>query len=254
MSHNIRTSGITDIGKTRAQNQDALLIIDSENEKLPDWCELVVAVFDGASGIPNGHIASKRAAQYFADTIKHDSTPVSFTEQIGPVLEEIILKTNKKLVDGARKNDNFYATTIAVVLFNNLDPKIIHCGAVGDSLIYTTTPKGLNRIFDKDSYLNALYKRGFDISKLEANWGKVMTQTLGFNVDIEPHIVDTRISRGQNILLCTDGLTDSLDLPQMEQIIRSHYKNPEQLCENLITIAKQEYGEDDITVVAGYVG
>ena len=253
MSHNIRIHGITDIGKTRSLNQDAFLIIEPEDQNLPDWCELVVAVFDGASGIPNGHIASKKAAEYFTETITQDSTSVSFTEQIGPILKNIILETNKRLVDDAPKDQNFYATTIAVVLFNNVEPEIIHCGAVGDSLIYKTTSEGLNRIFDKDSYINALRRKGFDISKLEASWGNVMTQALGLNVNIQPHIVDTPISRGENVLLCTDGLTDSLDLARIEQIIRNNCQNPKVLCEKLISTAIEECGEDDTTVIAGYV-
>ena len=253
MSRNIRIDGITDIGKTRSENQDSFLIIDSEDQKLPDWCELVIAVFDGASGIPNGKIASGRAAQYFADTIRQDSTSVSFIDQIGPILENIILETNKKLVNDAPKYQDFYATTISVVLFNNIEPEIIHCGAVGDSLIYKTTPEGLNRIIEKDSYLKALDQRGFDTCRLEASWGNVMTQALGLNVNIKPNIVDTRISRGQNILVCTDGLTDSLGLSQIEQIIRSNYQNPELLCKKLTSIASQECGEDDITVIAGYI-
>ena len=110
----------------------------------------------------------------------------------------------------------------------------------------------MNRIFDKDSYINALHQKGFDISKLEAGWGNVMTQALGLNINIEPHILDTRISRGQNILLCTDGLTDSLHVSQIEQIIRDNCQNPELLCGKLISTANEQYGEDDITVVAGY--
>ena len=253
MTDKIDISGMTDIGKIRSQNQDALLIIRSNEQTLPAWCESVVAVFDGASGIPNGDIASSKAAEYFADIISHDSTNVSFVEEIGPILEKAILETNRRLLEDGEMVGGSYVTTIATVVFNNIQPETIHCGALGDSLIYSVNSGRLKRIFTQDSYLNELSERGFDIFGLEETWGRVMTQALGLKWDVKPHITHVDVRKGHRVIVCTDGLTTSLDDSQIEQTIINNHGSPYMLCEQLISIANQNSADDNITVVAAYV-
>jgi protein phosphatase len=253
MSDKIDISGMTDIGKVRSQNQDALLIIRSNEQTLPSWCESVVAVFDGASGIQNGDIAARKAAEYFTDIISRDSTTVYFVEQIGPILEEAILETNRRLLEYSGARTDSYATTIAVVIFNNIKPETIHCGAIGDSLIYLANSDRLQRIFPQDSYLTELSKRGFDVSGLQETWGQVMTQVLGLTLSVKPHITHADIRKGHRIIVCTDGLTGSLDDSQIEQIIINNYDSAHKLCEELISVASEKSSEDNITVVVAYI-
>ena len=253
MIDEIEISGITDIGRKRSQNEDALLIIRSNEQVLPSWCESVVAVFDGASGIPNGDIAARKAAAFFADIISHDSIKVSFVEQIGPILEKAILETNRKLLEDAETGTDSYATTIAAVVFNNIEPQTIHCGALGDSLIYVMGSDELQRVFSQDSYLTELSERGFNISGLRETWGRVMTQVLGLTLSVKPHITHLDIGKGNRIIVCTDGLTESLGDSEIKQIMVNNHDSSQRLCEQLIAIANQKPSEDNITVVAAYI-
>jgi protein phosphatase len=53
---------------------------------------------------------------------------------------------------------------------------------------------------------------------------------------------------GDLFLLCSDGLTDLIDDPQITAVLRSD-NNLEQKAENLVDLAKKAGGKDNITVV-----
>ena len=57
-----RWAGITDMGKTRTENQDSVY-----PDGLGEWSSGVVAVADGLGGHPGGDIASRCAVDAIAD-------------------------------------------------------------------------------------------------------------------------------------------------------------------------------------------
>ena len=56
---------------------------------------------------------------------------------------------------------------------------------------------------------------------------------------------------GSKLLLCSDGLSDLVEAPEILQVLESH--NPRGAVEKLIKLARERGGHDNITVIAIYV-
>ena len=76
----------------------------------------------------------------------------------------------------------------------------------------------------------------------------IITQALGVSSTIDPEFADLSLSEETIILLCTDGLTNSLSDPQIQQILATKDLSLKDRCNKLINEANRLGGGDNITV------
>ena len=96
---------------------------------------------------------------------------------------------------------------------------------------------------------NELVKLG-QITKQQARnhpQKNIITQSLGVSSTIDPEYKQIALNDNDIILLCTDGLTNSLSDPQIQQILATKDLSLKSRCQKLIDEANRLGGEDNIT-------
>ena len=118
--------GLSDIGRVRAQNQDAFRI-----EELARHTILAV-VCDGMGGAKSGNIASRLAIDVFVGEVKNSWKASMTQEQTEPLVENAVKLANFTVYDQARQYEEFagMGTTLVAALLSGKTATIVN---VGDS-------------------------------------------------------------------------------------------------------------------------
>jgi serine/threonine protein phosphatase PrpC len=76
----------------------------------------------------------------------------------------------------------------------------------------------------------------------------ILTQALGTGWLIDPDVRRLSVAGGDQVLLCTDGLSGMVDDAAIESILRGR-GSVREICQALIDRALQHGGKDNVTVV-----
>ncbi len=245
---NIISSGKTDTGKTRKNNEDSYLI---------DSCRGLYAVADGIGGHEGGEVASRLAIQGLSQTVRErfsspDETPAHGIPREGdPVKSALSLAftlANRTIRQTATGNPSLHGMgTTMTALF--LYEKKAYLAHVGDSRAYQLRAGVLTQV-TADHTLVAEQMRAGLITPEKARknpYRHVITRALGIDPDI---VVDHRmieVKPDDAFLLCTDGLTEMVDDDRIRGILST--ASPQEAAELLVREANDRGGVDNITVV-----
>ncbi|MGO9121192.1 MAG: PP2C family protein-serine/threonine phosphatase [Desulfomonilaceae bacterium] len=75
-----------------------------------------------------------------------------------------------------------------------------------------------------------------------------LTMALGVQDEVEPESTELSWNAENCILLCSDGLTDTLDDSEILGIVQAA-ENPQAGCDTLMERAAQKGNKDDVTVI-----
>lgn len=267
---NLEDFGRTDIGRQREHNEDYFGIETQVNRlESPSGKTVHVRNFyilcDGMGGQADGEIASALAVatlrQFFKETWQADSQGDGQSSKLpGPaVLNKAVQLANKAIYDinqqNARSGSGRMGTTLVMVLIQDTEVAVVH---VGDSRLYRYTRKrGLEQITTDHEVGQREMQRGVDREIAYARPDAYqLTQALGPRDEhfVKPDIQYLELNEDSLILLCSDGLTDN-DL--LETYCKTHVEpllssqtNLEQGVTQLIELANQYNGHDNITAIA----
>jgi serine/threonine protein phosphatase PrpC len=74
-----------------------------------------------------------------------------------------------------------------------------------------------------------------------------LTRCMGQDIDFEVDIGEIAMVPGSSILICSDGITNMIELPEIEKMINE--LDPTSLVHSLIDLANQNGGTDNSTAV-----
>lgn len=236
--------GLTDTGKVREVNQDSYYIgLQKEDE------QAAVVVCDGMGGAKAGNIASAMAVQIFSDRVKESTKPKMTHAYMKSILTSSIEEANRCIYEQSQTQNEYHGmgTTVVALL---ADGENIVLGNIGDSRAYLVSGGEITRITTDHSVVEEMVTRG-EISREQAKSypGKnLITRALGTDKEISCDLYELAVSKGDCILLCTDGLTNTVD---DQEILYEIYNvnDPVTCCERLIAIANARGGPDNITAV-----
>lgn len=238
-------SGNTDPGKRRKENQDAFII-------RPLWSpdKALMAVVDGVGGYAGG----EKAATIARDSIgQYMQLPKGDTLTM---LREAVLFANNQVVEERKKDQQF--SEMACVLTAAVVDETTRCmyfAHVGDTRLYRYRSGSLQKL-TKDHSIVGIREDAGEITELEAMNHPHRHQILR-EVGAALHRLDDEdfmdygkeeLLPGDLLLLCSDGLTDMLTVQQM-QVILSTATSLNNKVNNLIALANEMGGHDNITVV-----
>ena len=237
-------AAISDVGRRRANNQDAFKLVPSE---VDDWTQRghVFIVADGMGAHAAGELASKMAV----DAISHHYH--KFGKLSPPeALNEAVLEANKEIHNRGQENVDFHnmgtTASILVVL-----PQGALVGHVGDSRIYRVRGSRLDQLTFDHSLVWELRKQGQisgDAEQFSSIPKNVITRSLGPNQAVEVDIEGPDpIAVGDTYLLCSDGLTGRVSDEELGSILSS--MSPVDAARLLVDLANLRGGPDNITVV-----
>ncbi len=228
---------LTDPGRQRNLNEDSFYV----NRDIG-----LFIVADGMGGHNAGEVASSIAIAVVSSFIEggFDSTkdPIELVRRGMSKANETILKNSMNNTAWSEMG-----TTLLVALFVDHDLVIGH---VGDSRAYSIG-KGPMKQLTQDHTFVAEWLRDGRITKEQArrhHQRHGLTEALGVMKDVEPEITIWPWEGHQCLLLCSDGLTEMIEDEEILAIIDSA-GNPQQACANLVAMANQKGGRDNITVI-----
>ncbi len=234
--------GKTDIGKQRDENQDRFRISMLNDDTA------VAVVCDGMGGANSGSVASEMASD-----IVYDRLTLSFRSEMEPrsiksMLTSAITAANsvvhQKSMDNP-ENEGMGTTCVAALIHN----KTAYIASVGDSRAYVLSSAGIYQITFDHTVVELLHSKGI-ISKDEMKAHKmknIITRAIGVEEKIEVDYFEVGLDSGMELLICTDGLTNSCSDELIYNVV---YKRPlDQASCELIEYANNNGGQDNITAV-----
>jgi protein phosphatase len=233
--------GLSDIGKVRAQNQDAFRI-----EEL-DRHTVLAVVCDGMGGAKAGNIASKLAIDVFTEEIIRSYKSTMSQEQIDQLLTGAVKLANYTVYDQSVKVEDFagMGTTLVAALICGRSATVIN---VGDSRCYHITREDIRRVTVDHSLVQMMVDRG-DLTEEEARVyprRNVITRAIGTAFLVEGDLYRVQLERGDSLLLCSDGLHDEVDEQEiLFEVV--HGVNHDNCCHRLLEIANRRGSPDNVT-------
>jgi len=245
----VRFAGDTNVGMKRAHNEDALYLPESER---------LAIVADGMGGHASGEVASRLAVEtisgFFRTTQDEQQLTWPFKMDRGHRydinrLVTAIKLANLKIHEQAQRDPRCHGmgTTVISALF--LDDALI-VGHVGDSRLYRQRDNRLDQLTEDHSLLNDYIKmKHLSPDEIAAFPHKnVIVRALGMRdtVQVDIHVDAPRL--GDVYLLCSDGLSGMITDPQIAEILQRG-QDLDQACEELIALANQNGGLDNVTAI-----
>ena len=226
----------TDVGRTRSGNEDSY------------FCgRTVFAVADGLGGHQGGEVASAAAVEPLAALDGRDlATPAEAAEALAGAIAE----ANSAILERAAADPSLWGmgTTVTAAAVGG---DLLQLAHVGDSRAYLLRDGILDQRTTDHTVVGELVRRGRLTPAQAAIHPErsILTRAVG----LEPRIpVDTPdpidLHPGDQVLLCSDGLTEAVRDPQITEILSTH-PDGNAACTALIDAANDAGGPDNITVV-----
>ena len=235
--------GLTDPGCVRPQNQDAYQL-----EQL-DRNTLLAVVCDGMGGAKSGNIASSLAVDVFVQEVRRTWTSSMHQEKINQMLHSAAKLANFTVFDQSQQFEEFdgMGTTLVAVLVHNRHVTIAH---VGDSRAYRVNADGIWQMTRDHSLVQMMVERGELSQEMAKSYpGKnFITRAIGTEPIVDCDISNLELSKGEFLVLCSDGLSNVLDDQEiLFEVI--HGVNKQDCCQRLLDIAKNRGAPDNVTSV-----
>ena len=235
--------GLTDKGCVRKMNQDAYEI------RQLDRNTLLCVVCDGMGGAKSGNVASTLAVDVFAQEIQRTWTPNMEWDKADQILKSAVKLANFTVYDQANQFEEFsgMGTTLVAALVRGRRVSIVN---VGDSRAYVINQKGIRQITRDHSVVQMMVDRG----ELTPEMAKVypgknlITRAVGTEMTVLCDIFRQELSKGDFLLLCSDGLSNLLDDQEiLFEVV--HGVNKERCCKRLLDIAVSRGAPANVTSV-----
>ena len=238
----IKAYANTDIGKLRELNQDAYY----KSESLDEVQLYMLA--DGMGGYNGGEIASKLAIESAKNYIENNFKQIpkdrhSILQLVGSSMEYANMVVYEKSKES--KELAGMGTTLDICLIYN---NRVFIGHVGDSRVYRIRKEFMRKLTQDHSYVQKLVKDG-TITQEEAihhPQKNMLMKALGCNAFVEPDVMVKGFLKDDILIMNSDGLTN---LVSQDDIFREAKKNIEQAPKELVKIANENGGYDNITVI-----
>ncbi len=237
-------SGLTDIGKKRQTNQDAIVYNIQKN---------FFIVADGMGGHQGGDIASNMAIQIISEYLNHHWN-------LDPtiLLHQSAIEANNQIKNYANTHSALREMGTTVVSFLFRGP-FLYVLNVGDSRGYLFTNQKIFQLTKdhsivQDRLSTGVYNRAAAAKDPQKN---ILFRAVGHDDDLSPDIFTYKVNRGDMFLLCSDGLHGKVSDEDILYIINQTIPDPfmaqqssvDQAVLQLVNQANENGGNDNISVI-----
>lgn len=226
-------AGITDIGKVRARNEDAIGF---------DAALGLLVVADGMGGHNAGDVASRLAIEHLFAAARE-----------GGGLHAAVKRANEAILGAAQDPDRYGMGTTVVAAW--LDDDHIEIAHVGDSRLYRLREDGLQLLTRDHSQVQELVDRGI-LTPAQARVStrrNFLSRALGTDPEVRIDCARHPLQQGDIFLLCSDGLTNMVEDEELAEALQA-MRSAQSVAERLVALANERGGRDNISVVIARVG
>src|SRR5256886_11300282 len=245
----VKSCGLTHVGKQRQHNEDSFLVEVTANLYL---------VADGMGGHAAGEIASRIAVDSISEFILHtkedDGTwPHAYDEHFKRSTNRLMAAVklaNTRVLEAMKKDARLrcLGTTLVACLADEETMSVAHDG---HSHAYLVREGALSRLTNDHSWVFEQVQAGM-LTPEEAEkhpLRNVITRALGGALSVTPDALEVESQPGDVYLLCSDGLTGMVPEEEILRVIRENGDELEKACQNLIDIANERGGLDNVTAI-----
>jgi len=227
----------TDVGKVRANNQDAPIV----SEKLR-----LYGVADGMGGHKGGEVASTSARD---DLLRELEGKTPSVAALSGAIEEV----NRQIYHQQEHDDALtgMGTTLSVLWMSD---NFVYIGHVGDSRVYLLRDGEFKQMTLDHSLVEQLVREGVLTEEEAQNhpMRNIITRAIGTDESVEVDVVVEERRKGDLWLACSDGLHGLVDNRQMRDALRQYA--PEKAADVLLKAALDAGGRDNVTLVIVHDG
>lgn len=239
--------GTTRKGRQRRQNQDQFMVSPckrgqgSLSGRVVGSDTQLVAVADGMGGHRGGSVAASFAVRSLREQTEDLLHKAALGLELTSDLQTVLEKIHQGLVAAGERDSRFFGmgTTLTAALIHQDQLWVAH---VGDSRAYLIRD-GQARQLTRDHTLREL------VGHAERGNQHVLWNCLGGHLprNVEVDVSEWILQPQDQILLCTDGLTDDLDDHEIARILEGYAAD--HAAQLLVSMAAERGGKDDITMV-----
>jgi protein phosphatase len=244
----LTASGISDPGRSRADNQDFIFIDESGHFML---------LADGMGGHERGSEASETAVQVIKpnlhpDVLQQELGDITDAEGIpteiiclSSIVEDAVRDANAQLYERNIKSDlkRFMGTTIVGLV--PVKDEYMLWFHVGDSRLYRWRDATLKQLTSDHSAYSQWVRDGSQGTEPAKH---VITRAIGPTEMSSADVAWEKWQKDDVYILCSDGLTDMLPDEQISQILEKE-KDVDHIAVQLIDAANAAGGKDNVSVV-----
>ena len=249
----IAARGQTDVGQKRDHNEDAFLV--DEDLRL-----FIVA--DGMGGHAGGGTASRLAVDTIQERMRaaRVQSPDVFTtpgrleeSPLREVLREAVESACQSIYSAAQGDPSLagMGTTVTAAILSGPNAFVAH---VGDSRCYLARRGHIYQVSEDHSLVNEQLKAGA-ITADEARHSRfknIITRSVGFEADVTVDMMGLEVEAGDRLVLCCDGLSNLVEDDEILDLVTR--ATLDDAPGELIALANQRGGDDNITVIVVHVG
>jgi protein phosphatase len=243
----------TDPGLLRSLNEDSIATVDALG---------LLVLSDGMGGYQSGDVASSMTTQVIVEGLtrglqdkhKNGSEVASLIEAVVKRANGAIYQEGQQRAQRVRNSqDQAMGSTLALLLFRNNQVTMAH---VGDSRIYRLRENRLELLTHDHSLLQEQIDLGILSTEAAASSHNrhLVTRGLGLQAEVEVTLDACEALPGDIYLVCSDGLNDMVDNADIELVLKSLQANLPLAASQLVMIANDNGGEDNISVILAKVG
>ncbi len=238
----IRAVSLTDIGKRRKLNQDYVFVSPESIGSLGN----IFVVADGMGGHNAGDFASRYTVEKVIDEIRKSAEPNPIR-----ILDMAIQAANDDIRKHAEEDDALYGMGTTIVAATLKDSHL-QVANVGDSRLYIANREAgsLRQVTRDHSLVEEMVRMGGMDKETARNHPDkhIITRAIGAKAKVDVDFFSEEVSKGDMILLCSDGLNNMLEDEEIGSILCRGTGLGEKAAE-LIRAANDNGGRDNIAVI-----
>jgi protein phosphatase len=229
----------SETGYVRDENQDRM-----SGTRVPLGQLYIVA--DGMGGHKGGALAAELTVQELQRHI--GEAPAHASPET--IIQAAFNKTNETVYQKAHAGDptiEGMGSTAVLLLVSGRIARVAH---VGDSRAYLYHQGRLKQLTTDHTMVQKMVQAGMlkPEEAFDHPHGNILERAIGSRPSVAVDISEAfRLSKGDAILLCSDGLSGYVTDPEIEAVLRSPV-SVQEVPERLINLALQKGGHDNVTV------
>jgi serine/threonine protein phosphatase PrpC len=219
----------TDTGRVRDHNEDSFIVEPP-----------LYAIADGMGGANAGEVASQLALETIGEMQRSGTG----------TLDDEVREANRVVFARAGEDTKLagMGTTVTAALAS---AEALHLAHVGDSRAYLRRAGSLRQLTNDHTLVDRMVQAG-EISRDEADvhpHRNVLVRALGTEPKVDVEAMDLGLLEGDQVLICSDGLTDMVTENQITAILDIAQGAPQDAADRLVRAANRAGGIDNITAI-----
>lgn len=232
---NFLTAAISKPGARYDHNEDAYRLDERRG---------LFLIADGLGGHRAGETASRMAIETLYRCLSRASPA-----QAEQAISDGLMEAHQTIRRAAERQERYRGMgTTALVCWILLQEGIFWVGHVGNSRAYLFRNGQLNRLTEDHTMRDEILRAGGSPESGRLPPPSILSQALGRGPVLAPQIVYHDVQSGDQILLCTDGVSDVLTDEELAHLLQEGDQLHE-TCEQIAQAVEEKGAPDNFTVI-----